>query len=252
MKNCGLRISNAEWKAKFRRQEACFAPSRNLSQREREKRSEIRKQMKHQTAIILVVIFPLAIVSSITPQGSTANDLTQQSTDLKQRPLNLPKLKAHEPCAVSHGNQELVRQASYVFCSSCFWFGKGPVYLALSFQDQSNDEARFVLTKVPRDSHAYAAKTPWVAQADYTGPILIRGRRLDGSSEEKLRFGLNGSKPEEMLQLDAPPPGKTDPTHWSFWPTDIYVPRAGCYGLQIDTKDGTDVVVFEATEIRRQ
>jgi hypothetical protein len=205
------------------------------------------KSMKNRTAIFSAVIFTFAIVSSITPQGSTASALTQQPTDLTQRPLNLPKLKAHEPCPVSHGNQELVRQASYVFCSSCFWFGKGPVYLALSFQDQRNDEAQFVLTKVPRYSNAYAAKTPWVARPDYTGPILVRGGRLDGSSGEKLRFDLNGSKPEEMLQLDAPPPGKTDPTHWSFWPTDIYVPRAGCYGLQIDTKDGTDVVVFEAT-----
>src|ERR1041385_1886734 len=103
------------------------------SQLRQAQRSEIGQQMKHRTATFSVVIFTLAIVSSITPQGFTANELTQQPTDLKQRPLNLPKLKAHEPCPVSHGNQELVRQASYVFCSSCFWFGRGPVYLALSF-----------------------------------------------------------------------------------------------------------------------
>jgi hypothetical protein len=205
------------------------------------------KSMKHQTAIFSVVISMIAFVLPIAPQTSGVNELTQQPPDLKQRPLNLPKLKANEPCPVSHGNKELVRGADYVFCSSCFWFGKGPVYLALSFQDQPNDEARFALTTVPRDSNAYSAKTPWVARPDYMGPILVRGGRIDGSSREKLRFSFGGYKLGEMLQLDAPPPGRIDATHWSFWPTGIYVPRAGCYGLQIDTKDGADVVVFEAT-----
>jgi hypothetical protein len=205
--------------------------------------------MKHRTAIVAVVIFMFAFVSAVSPQTSAVNELRQRSPDLKQRLLNLPKLKVNEPCPVSHGNQELVRGADYVFCSSCFWFGKGPVYLALSFQDQRNDEARFALTRVPRDSNAYSAKTPWVARPDYTGPILVRGGRIDGSSREKLRFWFSGHKPAEMLQLDAPPPERIDATHWSFWPTSMYVPRGGCYGLQIDTKDETDVVVFEATGI---
>jgi len=27
----------------------------------------------------------------------------------------------------------------------------------------------------------------------------------------------------------------------------MYVPGAGCYGVQIDTNDGTDLIIFEAT-----
>src|SRR5260370_7333721 len=89
-----------------------------------------------------------------------------------------------------------------------------------------------------------------VSKPDYWGPILIRGRRLDGKSGNKLRFSASGPKPNERLLLDSPSAGK-EPTHWSFWPTSMYLPGPGCYGLQIDTLQGTDIVVFRAMAMPR-
>jgi len=40
-------------------------------------------------------------------------------------------------------------------------------------------------------------------------------------------------------------------TLWSFWPSWMWVPGPGCYGVQLDTLSGTDVVVFQATSSLR-
>jgi hypothetical protein len=168
------------------------------------------------------------------------------SQQLRERPLNLPLIRAGDRCPVSKGSHNSVPQVGYIFCSACYWFGNGPVHLALSWHDGQSDEATFSLDRVPHEQGVYRAKTPWVSKPEYSGPILIRGRRLDAEPGIRLRFTSSGSQIKERLELDAPSPEK-EPTHWSFWPTSMYVPGPGCYGVQIDTAQGTDVVVFSTT-----
>src|SRR5437016_12156547 len=64
---------------------------------------------------------------------------TSAANELKQRPLNLPQLKPNEHGSGRHGRQDLVRNAEYVSCSSCFWFGTGPASLALRWPDHHDD-----------------------------------------------------------------------------------------------------------------
>ena len=164
---------------------------------------------------------------------------------LKQRSLTLPMIRARDRCPVTRGSRESVPREPYIFCAGCLWFGRGPVYFAWawSFQVNNVDDAMFSLEGVPHENSDYRAKTPWVSKPDYSGPILIRGRRLDGKGT--LRFHVAGPKPEEDLKLNAP--SRTDPTRWSFWPSSMYVPGPGCYGVQVDTLRGTDIVIFSAT-----
>jgi len=109
-------------------------------------------------------------------------------SQLKNRPLNFPALSAGERCPISHGSRDTVPRADYIFCAGCYWFGKGPVFFALSWSDQGTDLARFSLNKVPYEQRTYRAKTPWVSKPEYYGPILIRGRLLGEDATEKLRF----------------------------------------------------------------
>jgi hypothetical protein len=139
---------------------------------------------------------------------------------LGQRPLNLPVLHPGDRCPVTKGSRESVPRAPYIFCSGCFWYGKGPVFFGLAWSDQTTDEARFEFYKV------------------------------DGKGGNKLRFSDSGPEPNERLVLDSTSAGK-EPTHWSFWPTSMYLPGPGCYGVQIDTLQGTDTVVFNATAATR-
>ena len=53
-----------------------------------------------------------------------------------------------------------------------------------------------------------------------------------------LRFSASGQT-TDALELEAPTRNRSDPSHWSFWPTYIFVPRPGCYGVQLDTTNAT-------------
>jgi hypothetical protein len=79
----------------------------------------------------------------------------------------------------------------------------------------------------------------WSAPPGFSGPILIRGRQLDGPSA--VGFG-EGHVPYDELQLYAAPSGAAH-TFQTF----VRVRGPGCYGLDIDTADKTEAFIFEAT-----
>jgi len=208
--------------------------------------------MKFYHWAIVAMPFVFICILLILASGISSSDDSAYSiydsvafSQLKSRPLNFPALSAGERCPISHGSRDTVPRADYIFCAGCYWYGKGSVFMALAWSDQSTDEARFALDRVPHEQHAYRAKTPWVSKPEYAGSILIRGRLLTG--KEKLRFASGGNKPLDALELQAPALERNDSSRWSFWPTSMFVPHAGCYGIQIDTSDATDVVIFEAT-----
>jgi len=198
--------------------------------------------------ILLALIATLTFSCSffdrhVTSGANLPADDPPAFVQLKQRPLTLPVIRAGDRCPVTQGSSESVPREPYIFCAGCLWFGRGPVYFAWSFRVNHVEDAMFSLDGVPHENTAYRAKTPWVSKPDYEGPILIRGRRLDGKGT--LRFNVASPKPEENLKLNAP--SRTDPTHWSFWPSSMYVPGPGCYGVQVDTLRGRDIVIFSAT-----
>lgn len=167
----------------------------------------------------------------------------EQLSQLYRRELKLPALHPGERCPVSKGSREAVPHVGYIFCSECLYFGRGPTYFALLFLTNPADSIGAInLDNVPyREDGAYSAKTSWVSKADYAGPILARGQRLDGDGKLRFHFDSRGIRD---LQLAAP--RRADSSQWSFWPTSLLVPGPGCYGIQIDTTRGTDVVIFEA------
>jgi len=166
------------------------------------------------------------------------------SPQLASRPLKMPKLRAGERCPVSKGSHETVPDVSYIFCARCLWFGSSPVDFAWAYRLGDGDDALFDLHKVPHDRSGYSAKTPWVARFDFSGPILVRGRQIDGNG--KLRFSAVGPKLSDKFELTAP--NKGAPDQWSFWPADMSVPHPGCYAIQIDTSVSSEVVVFRADD----
>ena len=212
----------------------------------------VNYQFYHWAIVALPFVFIcilLILASGIGSSDDSAYSIYDSvaSSQLKNRPLNFPALSAGARCPISHGSRDTVPRADYIFCAGCFWFGKGPVFFALSWSDQSTDEARFSLNKVPYEQRTYRAKTPWVSKPEYSGPILIRGRLLGGDAKEKLRFSLGGNRLTDAFQLEAPAKERANSSHWSFWPTGMFVPHAGCYGIQIDTSDATDVIILETT-----
>jgi hypothetical protein len=80
----------------------------------------------------------------------------------------------------------------------------------------------------------------------YTGPVLIRGVRLDGTDHDSVRF-WGGSHPPDAMQL---PPGASNSSipglDWTFWPSYTRVKAPGCYAWQVDGLDFSYHVTFRA------
>jgi hypothetical protein len=84
----------------------------------------------------------------------------------------------------------------------------------------------------------------WAARPSFSGPVLIRGRRLGGGA--RVAFGP-GQAPAIELRVDVPRRG----AH-SWWTATTYtrVKAPGCYAWQIDGRRFSRVVVFRAVPSR--
>ena len=185
-----------------------------------------------------------AAVFSILSSAGAATGGSDERPSLDQRPLALPDLRPNQPCPVSTGRLGAVPSQPQIFGGGGVWFGEGPVFLGLFYKDPDQAQAVFRLDRIPRSGNTYRAKTGWAIDPSYSGPILIRGRAL-GSEGTPLMFRASGWPPDSALHLRAP--NVSPATLWSFWPSSMWVPARGCYGVQLDTLSTTDVVVFEAT-----
>jgi hypothetical protein len=83
----------------------------------------------------------------------------------------------------------------------------------------------------------------WTAAASYSGPILIRGGRIDAPGA--LGFGTGAVPYDELQLLDA---GLGAPAHGAAreWLTDTRVGSAGCYAYQVDGTTFSEKIVFRA------
>ena len=186
------------------------------------------------TGATLLAIVSMAAVLFFPAQGS----------DLPDRPLALPALSRGAACPASLGTRAAVPRQKHIFGGD-LWFGRGPVRVGLAWKpNDSDDTATFSLMPVPVVDGMHRAKTPWIGAPAYAGPIVVRGHALDDPRKAVL-FTYNGTNPTMRLQVQAP--RAPSPELWSFWPSSMWIPGPGCYGLQIDTPAATDVVVFEAT-----
>jgi len=117
--------------------------------------------------------------------------------------------------------------------------GRGPIYPVLG------SDGVVGLSETASVEASLYWKTLWIAAPAYEGPVLVRGRRLDGDAP--LRFGANGQYDLEELQLPVRAWATSDGVDpsWRQWPSYTGAEGAGCYGYQIDGLDFTRQVVFE-------
>jgi hypothetical protein len=123
------------------------------------------------------------------------------------RPLHLPQVAANADCPVKEG--------------------RGPAY-----PGKATLTVEFPPTGSWAGSAWSGARISWFVAASYHGPVLVRGRRLDGSSW--VRFG-EGKLPASELRIAA---GRRRSTSY----TRVRAP--GCYAYQIDGTTFSRVVVF--------
>jgi hypothetical protein len=79
----------------------------------------------------------------------------------------------------------------------------------------------------------------------YRGPVLIRGRRLDGP--EALRFGQPGLARELRIPRHVDVSWAGQPPGSRGFPSYLRIHASGCYAVQIDGTNFSRVVVFSAS-----
>ena len=91
------------------------------------------------------------------------------------------------------------------------------------------------------DQGWHQLKTLWFGLPSYQGPVLIRGRQLDGTNP--VVFGEAPALVDPQL-----PPGPTVNGRHGYreWPGATWLRSPGCYGWQVDGLGFTRIFVFQA------
>jgi hypothetical protein len=150
--------------------------------------------------------------------------------ELASRPLALPTVSASGVCPVA--------TAKVVSPDFGLALGAGPVY-AVGF----GSEGTVGLEGLLQEGGWYYLKVLWVGEPAFSGPVLVRGGRIDAAGELRLRFE-RGPDPPLELRLHTAQGGVTS-SGWHNWPTYTRVSSPGCYAYQVDGPAFTDVIVFE-------
>jgi len=153
------------------------------------------------------------------------------------RPLKVPRLAAGAECPVSKVD------ASVDFDSFGIGLGPGP---GPAYPVGIGDGILKLAPAANFGSRDWMGqKTLWFVLPGYRGPVLVRGRQLDGPY--RVRFD-RGSLPPLELRI-----GAGESVYWTRQPlgsrgrpsyTRLRAP--GCYGYQIDGRSFSRVIVFRA------
>jgi hypothetical protein len=156
------------------------------------------------------------------------------------RPLHLPRLAPGASCPVSTVDHRVAWKRVNIFGGS--GIGRGPVYPGLGYT-----RGRLETQADEQYGGPWASgKLFWYVRRNYRGPVLIRGRRLDGPQ----LLGFNGARlparklrirPLETVSWEGQPVGSRGV------PSSARVRSAGCYGVQIDGTSFSRTVVFMIT-----
>jgi hypothetical protein len=153
-----------------------------------------------------------------------------------KRPLHLPVLRPGAVCPRTLGGH-----ADPV---TGITLGDGPVYPVLGFQQPPPRPLGVVYllthgggTVKVRGWFFY--KTLWTVKPTYSGPVLIRGGRIDRRGA--LRFATTGKQVRTTLAMS----GYDSSGSWRRSPAYTLFRGPGCYAFQLDGTTFSKIVVFQ-------
>jgi hypothetical protein len=154
-----------------------------------------------------------------------------------RRPLHIPRIAPGSPCPVTPA-----RRVNTNFGVGNFGLaqGPGPVYPLGGFPTLT-----FIYPPEPQQewygSEWSGQKVLWIARPSYRGPVLIRGRQLDGI--HNVRFGRRLNPSREMRLRSV---GGSSPGGWQNRASYARLRAPGCYAWQVDGTPFSRVIVFQA------
>jgi hypothetical protein len=199
-------------------------------------------RMARRVCFALLFGLSLAACSGAVPLTGTAQATRPGVTgsafaSLSQVPLKVPQSEPGQSCPLSKLSQLGPHLGNAM--------GSGPVYVFSG--------------EIVGSGHGN--KVAWGASPSYSGPIRIRGGRIDGSGQLLLEgpdnywrgapvktIGGTHLYPElDFLESHSIFPNV--PTGWRMWPSDTYVASPGCYAWQVDGDGFTELITFHSLDL---
>jgi hypothetical protein len=158
---------------------------------------------------------------------------------LQARPLHVPALAMGATCPRAEARGSLANVGMPRLFGWPAW-GRGPAYP----MRRGGFDSGLVLTFSPSPETGWGAdKVMWAVGPRYHGPVLVRGRQLDGPSELRFANGKLAWHEDAELRLNGP-------ETWGN-PALTLMRAPGCYAYQIDGRGFSYLIVFEAQVVQR-
>lgn len=148
---------------------------------------------------------------------------------LRARPLKLPALAPGSPCPATPGQVVAPEYGPAL--------GNGPAYPV-----GLGTEGVLSLAGALEEGGWYYAKVLWVSAPAYSGPVLVRGKQLDGPNDLRFESGPDPAA-ERQLQVEADARSQSG---WREWRSYTRLRGPGCYAYQVDGTSFSQVIVFRA------
>jgi hypothetical protein len=164
------------------------------------------------------------------PEGPRWDKLANRSVRLPRLTSNAscPTTAHHTPARDHHLNVidegRLTRGRVY---------GQGPVFPLI------NPESVRLWSRWHGIGAWYATPITWAVDSRYRGPVLIRGRQLDGPARTQFQTAVPGPR-RVSVRLRSPRPSEPRRS----LTTQVRVPGPGCYGWQIDGYGFSQTIVL--------
>ncbi len=150
---------------------------------------------------------------------------------------NLPRLELGQSCP-----QSKLSQPDHFGTG----LGGGPVYV--------------ISGQIVRSDPEHRQKVAWIADPSYSGPIRIRGGRIDGSGQLLLGGTDNhwrgapvktveGTELYPELDFLESHTAFNPPSPWRVWPSTTYIAHSGCYAWQVDGIGFTEFITIQALQV---
>lgn len=198
---------------------------------------ERRRRLLVLAAVLLAVV--IGTSSYVIVRVATPGTPPVLSMPLLSRPLHLPPLGANGSCPTSRD-----RSSSNPLTGLGPYLGDGPVRLEI-FNRQKLARSQVILGLPSGSSHWYGIDVIWLSLPSYRGAFVVRGASIGRPGRIDLRTANRPISGPLVVPAGNAGYGNQGDGYRAL-PSSVLVGTPGCYGLQVDGRGFSEVIVIDA------